>query len=100
MTLRVIHPQIKRTENDSDSNTERTRVYLNNGYEVSVIKGKGTNGGWADAYEIAIINPNGKWAKFDFGDTVLGWLYQEDVDKWIDRVSRLPKGSYTPNFEV
>ena len=61
-------------------------IEFNNGYDLSIIKGKRTYGGKDGKYEIAIFK--GDELMYDMmGGDVIGFIYPEDVQLYINQVS-------------
>ena len=61
-----------------------------NGFEVSVVKHRFSYGGKKGLYEIGVFNAAGSMCDpLDWGDTVLGWLRPEDVEKELDLIASL-----------
>lgn len=83
---------IDRIENLSDSYMTRMRVYLKNGYSLSIIRGEFSYGGNQGLFEIAPFDKNevmdGKLLNFDYDD-VEGYLSKEDVLKKLIQLSEI-----------
>ena len=60
-----------------------------NGYEVSVVKHKGSYGGDKGLYEIGVFVGNDMVDPADWGDTVKGYLTPEGVEKELELIERL-----------
>lgn len=76
-----------------DNMTVRRQKEFDNGYAVSVIRNSMSYGHEQGLFEIALFNPNGQMTSIegitDDGDTVRGWLTQEDVLEIFEKVSKL-----------
>ena len=70
---------IDRIEDKSDSLITRYRVYMKNGYSVSVIRGFGTYGAEENLFEVAVYDKNGQMLPLFDGDAVQGWLTEQEV---------------------
>ena len=69
-------------------------VDLENGFDVSVVKHKGSYGNEKGLYEIGIFDSqrmgvDAMCDPLDWGDTVKGWLAPEDVDKELELLEQL-----------
>ena len=68
------------------------KVYFENGYGASIVKGAGTFGYEQDLYELAIIDWNDEII-YDKGiteDGVAGYLKTDDVFELIEEIKQLP----------
>ena len=69
-------------------------VDLENGFDVSVVKHKGSYGSEKGLYEMGVFDNqrrgvNAMCDPLDWGDTVKGWLAPEDVDKELELLEAL-----------
>ena len=69
-------------------------VELPNGFDVSIVKHKGSYGNEKGLYEIGIFDAQRRGVDamcdpLDWGDTVKGWLAPEDVDKELELLEAL-----------
>ena len=69
-------------------------VDLENGYDVSVVKHKGSYGNEKDLYEIGIFDNQRSGMEamcdpLDWGDTVKGWLTPQDVEQELELIKAL-----------
>jgi len=63
---------------------------LDNGYEVSVIRGGLSYGKKDGLWEIGVFDALGRMRDpLGWGDTVKGWLTEEDVEKELDLIASL-----------
>ena len=72
------------------------QVYIEfkNGFDVSVVRHKGSYGNEKGLYEIGIFDAqrygvDAMCDPLDWGDTVKGWLNPEDVEKELDKIASL-----------
>lgn len=67
------------------------KIYFDNGYGASIVKGAGTFGYEQDQYELALINWYGE-LQYDtpICDDVVGYLTESDVNKLIKKIKKLP----------
>ena len=82
----------------------RYRFKFDNGFGASVVKGDGTYGGEDDLWEIAVItfDENGEYyinssnpitENWESSDDVLGWLTDEDVNRYLEKIKILDSNS-------
>ena len=69
-------------------------VELGNGFDVSVVKHKGSYGSEKGLYEIGVfdnqrIGMNSMCDPLDWGDTVKGWLTPKDVETELKLIKEL-----------
>ena len=65
-------------------------VGFENGYDVSVVKHKGSYGNDKGLYEIGVFDANDRMCDpLDWGDDVKGWLTPEGVEKELALISEL-----------
>jgi len=73
------------------------RFIFPNGYGCSVIRGQYTYGGAQGLYEMAVLGQDGKITyDTDLTEDVLGYLTEEDVADYMNKISRLGSTSSTP----
>lgn len=76
-----------------DNMTVRRQKQFDNGYAVSVIRNSMSYGHQQGLFEIGLFGPNGQMISVegitDEGDTVKGWLTQEDVLDIFKKVAAL-----------
>jgi hypothetical protein len=68
-------------------------VELGDGYDFSVVKHKHSYGSEKGLYEIAVFFKNHMVDPADWGDTVKGWMNEDDVEHWLNYVNELRKKS-------
>ena len=70
----------------------QAKMYFDNGYGVSVIKGELTYGGKDGLYELAVVKKSGGLC-FDSGitDDVLGSLKPKEVTKYMKKIQELKR---------
>ncbi len=92
----------------------RVRVFLNNGYSVSVVYGTGIYSGTlngerhgtlppevsntvpeAVSVEVAVIHPDGSFVPFTGGDEVRGWTDIDTMFKIVAWAAALPSATVT-----
>ena len=65
-------------------------VGFENGYDVSVVKHKGSYGSDKGLYEIGVFDASDKMCDpLNWGDTVEGWLTPEGVEKELELMEQL-----------
>ena len=81
-----------RVDDNSDEHTSRLCLTFNNGYMLSIVRGRFSYGGKSGLFEIAPMKVNGEWApelldEADQGDDVVGWCSVARVSYYINKVS-------------
>jgi hypothetical protein len=69
------------------------RIYrFPNGYGASAVRHENSYGGREGLYELAVLDNNGEIC-YDtvITNDVIGWLTIEQVDEFLDQISKLPK---------
>jgi hypothetical protein len=68
----------------------RASIKFDNGYSASVIRTKGSYGGAAGLYELAVLDSTGDMV-YDtpITDDVLGYLNEDDVTKALKQIQEL-----------
>tara|TARA_B100000959_G_C14387323_1_gene380716 strand:- start:69 stop:359 length:291 start_codon:yes stop_codon:yes gene_type:complete len=66
-------------------------VELPNGFDVSIVKHKGSYGNEKGLYEVGCFFNNHMVDPADWGDTVRGWLNESDVEHWLNYIKTLKK---------
>ena len=91
-------PKKYKFDNCSDEFSERVRIYLSNGYSLSVIRGQYTYGGSEGLFEIALFNKD-EISYDDPNDTegvfcdVIGYLTQDEVKKHLEIAEAIASAS-------
>jgi len=69
-----------------------SRIYFDNGYGASVVKGPYTSGGKIGLYELAVLNSEGDICANTpvSEDGIIGYLREEDVSEGMIRIQNLP----------
>ncbi len=69
-----------------------SRIYFENGYGASVVKGPYTYGGKIGLYELAVLNNEGDICTNTSvsEDGIVGYLREEDVSEVMIRIQNLP----------
>ena len=68
-----------------------SRIYFENGYGASVVKGPYTYGGKIGLYELAVLDEDGDVCyTTPITDNVIGYLREEDVSEGMIRIQNLP----------
>ena len=69
-----------------------SRIYFENGYGASIVKGPYTYGGKIGLYELAVLNSEGDICTNTSvsEDGVVGYLREEDVSEGMIRIQNLP----------
>lgn len=85
---------IKSIEGNSDANMKHSIIAFNNGYKLSVIMGEHSYGGDKGLLEIALYNKDGDmdgslFDEEDQGDNVLGYLSEEKVMYYVNKIGQL-----------
>ena len=79
---------IKKVENNSDSLFDRVYVTFDNGLNLSIIRGQYSYGGSEGLFEIMPSDSN-VFDEEDKGDEVLGWLTEEQVLYYVDKMANI-----------
>lgn len=73
----------------------QARIFFDNGYGASIVKGRYTYGGKDGLYELAVLkgnqNKNNFTYKTPITDDVLGYLTENDVLKHLEEIKNLSK---------
>ena len=64
-------------------------VDFENGYDVSIVRHKGSYGCEKGLYEIGVFKGSRMCDPLDWGNTVKGWLAPEGVEKELDLLASL-----------
>jgi hypothetical protein len=69
-------------------------IDLENGFDVSVVRHRFSYGGEKGLYEIGVFDsqgfgPDAMCDPLDWGDTVKGWLNEQDVENAINELEKL-----------
>lgn len=73
-----------------DEGAIQAYVELDNGYEVSVIRGGLSYGRADDLWEIGVFDASGRMCDpLGWGDDVKGWLTEKDVEKELDKIAKI-----------
>ncbi|TRZ53754.1 MAG: hypothetical protein D4S01_00750, partial [Dehalococcoidia bacterium] len=81
---------IDRIEDKSDYLMKRARVYFKNGRELSIIQDKTSYGGDKGLFEI-MPSEDEAFDNEDQGETILGYLTEERVQYYIDKIGRMER---------
>lgn len=69
------------------------KVFFNNGYGASIVKGPYTYGGKKGLYELAVLSGNEEKWHLEYGtkitDDVIGHQSEEDITKLLSKISKL-----------
>lgn len=93
-----------KTRHEADGSiTEYARLYFENGYGVSVIKGRGTYGGQFGLYEAAVIRRKGSGFVLVYTTSVtydvIGWSDADEVTDIMEKIQNLPAENTIPPIE-
>lgn len=73
------------------------KIFFNNGYGASIIKGFGTYGNEEDLYELAVLKGNkDKWGivyDTDITDDVIGHLSEKEVEKYLNKIEKIKESN-------
>ena len=69
---------------------KQARATFANGYEVSVVRHKGSYGSEKGLYELGLFDSGSELCDpLDWGDTVKGWLTPDGVEKELELIKSL-----------
>ena len=73
----------------------RAEIKFDNGYSASVIRTKGSYGGEAGLYELAVLDQEGEICyNTPITSDTLGWLKEDDVTEALQRIEALKMKKY------
>jgi hypothetical protein len=77
----------------------RASIKFDNGYGASVIRTKGSYGGEAGLYELAVFGKDGEMC-YDtpLTNDTLGWLKEDDVTEALQKIEALKMNTYRFTF--
>ena len=70
-------------------NAKQVYVEFENGFDVSVVNHRFSYGGEKGLYEVGVFFNNHMVDPADWGDTVKGWLNEDDVEHWLNYIKKL-----------
>jgi hypothetical protein len=77
----------------------RAEIKFDNGYGASVIRTKGSYGGEAGLYELAVLDQEGEICyNTPITDDTLSWLKEDDVTEALQRIEALNMKKYRFTF--
>ena len=77
----------------------RAEIKFDNGYGASVIRTKGSYGGEAGLYELAVLDQEGEICyNTPITEDVLGWLKEDDVTEALQKIEALKMKKYRFTF--
>jgi len=77
----------------------RAEIKFNNGYGASVIRTKGSYGGEAGLYELAVLDQEGEICyNTPITDDVLGWIKEDNITEALQRIEALKMKKYRYTF--
>ncbi len=86
-------------ELDNEGYGIQAHIKFNNGYGASVIRTKGSYGGTAGLYELAVLDQEGELCyNTPITSDTLGWLKEDDVTAALQRIEALKMKKYRFTF--